>query len=422
MFKFFKKKTPDYIDLDNYDYSAFARDMTEEELLTVNGGKWIGNSDASVAEAEVGDTLKRKDGTVVTITQADIDWAKEQISSPSTTSTTTTTETSSSTSSTPSTSTPQSSVVKRDSTPERESSTVLENIARYKALAGNNQIKPTTVGGKKSSGTAVTGQAVEGKKVEMKVSGSNTESVVEISPHYNSSTFKEKVAGYTAKAVRDAAGKRTRGFPSTTENYPKAQKDGPSQLGDQDPLPLSKANGFDVLTAEYTRSENKMEVTYYNIRNGHGVTGVHSFSFEMTNKVRNELNGLRQDPDIKTIPVNGDPNWYYPREFPNGEWNILKSVPKDGSKDFGTVFIPTNAHQTVPVYGNSPEHPKCENGNLPIATGTQEDTGYGFHYSDYQTTWGCGRGSTQPDITKFAKWSDQALSTFYGGSYVNVHD
>ena len=95
MLKLFKKKESVYIDLESYDYSSFARDMTEEELLTVNGGKWIGNSDASVAEGEVGDTLRRKDGTVVTITQADIDWAKEQVGSPST-STTTTTETSSS--------------------------------------------------------------------------------------------------------------------------------------------------------------------------------------------------------------------------------------------------------------------------------------------------------------------------------------
>ncbi len=96
MLKLFKKKEPAYIDLDNYDYSAFARDMTEEELLTVNGGKWIGNSNEAVAEAEVGDTLQRNDGTIVTITEGDIKWAQEQISSPSTTSTTTTTETSSS--------------------------------------------------------------------------------------------------------------------------------------------------------------------------------------------------------------------------------------------------------------------------------------------------------------------------------------
>ena len=96
MLKLFKKKEPAYIDLESYDYSAFARDMTEEELLTVNGGKWIGNSNEAVAEGEVGDTLQRDDGTIVTITEGDIKWAQEQISSPSTTSTTTTTETSSS--------------------------------------------------------------------------------------------------------------------------------------------------------------------------------------------------------------------------------------------------------------------------------------------------------------------------------------
>ncbi len=96
MFKLFKKKTPVYIDLENYDYSSFARDMTEEELLTVNGGKEIANTNEAVANAKPGDTLTRSDNTTVVITEGDIKWAQEQISSPSTTSTTTTTETSSS--------------------------------------------------------------------------------------------------------------------------------------------------------------------------------------------------------------------------------------------------------------------------------------------------------------------------------------
>lgn len=57
MFKLFDKKTPNCIDLEAYDYSAFARDMTEEELLTVNGGKEMADTNEAAAGAEVGDTL-----------------------------------------------------------------------------------------------------------------------------------------------------------------------------------------------------------------------------------------------------------------------------------------------------------------------------------------------------------------------------
>ena len=64
-----KKET---FDLDNCDFPT-CRELTEEELLLVNGGKKIENSNAAVAEAQVGDSLTRNDGTTVTIsTTADI--------------------------------------------------------------------------------------------------------------------------------------------------------------------------------------------------------------------------------------------------------------------------------------------------------------------------------------------------------------
>ena len=65
-------------DLDSCDFPT-CRELTEEELLCVNGGKKIENSNAAVAEAQVGDSLTRNDGTTVTITQGDIDWAKKQV-------------------------------------------------------------------------------------------------------------------------------------------------------------------------------------------------------------------------------------------------------------------------------------------------------------------------------------------------------
>lgn len=60
----------------DYNFSD-CREITGEELYLINGGARIENSNEAVAEAQPGDTLVRNDGTEVTITQGDIDWAKE---------------------------------------------------------------------------------------------------------------------------------------------------------------------------------------------------------------------------------------------------------------------------------------------------------------------------------------------------------
>ena len=76
MFRLFKKK---------YAYPEVkcprnARELTEEEMLLVNGGsERRENSNEGVAGANVGDTIERKDGTVVTLNQGDIDYAKAQL-------------------------------------------------------------------------------------------------------------------------------------------------------------------------------------------------------------------------------------------------------------------------------------------------------------------------------------------------------
>ena len=76
MFRLFKKK---------YAYPEVkcprnAREMTDEEMLLVNGGsERRENSHEGVVNANVGDTIERKDGTVVTLNQGDIDYAKNQL-------------------------------------------------------------------------------------------------------------------------------------------------------------------------------------------------------------------------------------------------------------------------------------------------------------------------------------------------------
>lgn len=89
MKKIQKNKTLDY------DFSDYAEEITGNALFKINGGAEIENSNKGVANAKPGDTLTRNDGTTVTITQGDIDWAKKQVGDSETTtaSSTPTTET-----------------------------------------------------------------------------------------------------------------------------------------------------------------------------------------------------------------------------------------------------------------------------------------------------------------------------------------
>ena len=61
MWKLFKKKKPVYFDLDSYDCSSFAREVTEEELYLINGGGTMSSADqAAMAEAgKNGDAQKQ---------------------------------------------------------------------------------------------------------------------------------------------------------------------------------------------------------------------------------------------------------------------------------------------------------------------------------------------------------------------------
>ena len=70
-----KKKYPK---LEDYDLSDYI-ELTGDILYKINGGAQIENSNEAVANAQVGDSLTRKNGTVVEITQGDIDWAREQV-------------------------------------------------------------------------------------------------------------------------------------------------------------------------------------------------------------------------------------------------------------------------------------------------------------------------------------------------------
>ena len=65
-----------FTNVKNHVLPADCIELTEAELFLVNGGREVENSNAGVANAQVGDTVTRNDNTTVTITQGDIDWAQ----------------------------------------------------------------------------------------------------------------------------------------------------------------------------------------------------------------------------------------------------------------------------------------------------------------------------------------------------------
>ena len=66
-------------DFDTFDFSKLGRELTEDELYIVNGGKQIENSDEAVANAQEGDTLTRNDNTTVPITRGDLVAAQKKL-------------------------------------------------------------------------------------------------------------------------------------------------------------------------------------------------------------------------------------------------------------------------------------------------------------------------------------------------------
>ena len=72
------KKNQKHKTLD-YDFSDYAEEITGNALFKINGGAEVENSHEGVAGAKPGDTITRIDGTVVTLKQADIDYANAQL-------------------------------------------------------------------------------------------------------------------------------------------------------------------------------------------------------------------------------------------------------------------------------------------------------------------------------------------------------
>ena len=68
-----------YKDFGVYDFSDYAEEITGDAVFKINGGGKVENSHEGVAGAKPGDTITRKNGDVIVLKQADIDYANAQL-------------------------------------------------------------------------------------------------------------------------------------------------------------------------------------------------------------------------------------------------------------------------------------------------------------------------------------------------------
>lgn len=128
------------------------------------------------------------------------------------------------------------------------------------------------------------------------------------------------------------------------------------------------------------------------------------YSFQVSCKVRSELNGLRAKDNIfyttdqwghwPSIPSQ-------PRIFPAGHWRILGfrivSETEDPKHYKRPYFFRTDAHQSLWAW-------EVKNGIYVKKMGYKvEDYAYGIHYSESEFTQGCIRMLFRHEIELFAK-------------------
>ena len=164
-----------------------------------------------------------------------------------------------------------------------------------------------------------------------------------------------------------------------------------------------------------------MKVTYERDRNR---LTIDSFVFTATNNVRNEIDPIYvrrlHDPREVKYTINKDRSRgkpYMPRKFPKGVCEITavehRADFKFDAHEFGQVRVRTNATQAVEVWAldnaGGYDHPTGE--FVP-------DYGYLIHYSDFNTTLGCIRASSQETMIKIADLIESGLRE--GKVFMNV--
>ena len=188
-----------------------------------------------------------------------------------------------------------------------------------------------------------------------------------------------------------------------------------------DPVNYVDLWGLDMLRMTYIKGSNKLQIVKFPV-NEYGDVIANEVKrvgeFEVSNNVRNELNGLREEPNALTSPVSGTPEYYYPRDFPTGTWKVY--APRESTNpEIKGLFIPTNAVQEVPVYGKTEEERLQDDDGNFLPTGTQLDSAYGLHACNSSSyTQGCIRLKDINDSKQIVNIINEVLAT--KGGVVNL--
>jgi len=121
--------------------------------------------------------------------------------------------------------------------------------------------------------------------------------------------------------------------------------------------------------------------------------------------VRTIANGRRRVDQV-VYAMTGNPNEkipYMPQLFPAGEHRVFWPQERS-SKYLRPIYIPTNAKQLCRVWALDAA------GNYAMeGAGQVMDHGYGIHYSEIETTWGCIRVDSVNGINIIADYVENAL-------------
>lgn len=175
-----------------------------------------------------------------------------------------------------------------------------------------------------------------------------------------------------------------------------------------DPVNFVDPNGLDDFYAAFDKRAERLTATYVPISDsGVDYPAIRTYSWPATNHIQRSFE--------ETIP---EQRTYIPQPMPNGTWDLLRPSSSSNSL-LGSVYVGTNAHQTVETYSYD------QITDSWISDGSADDWGYGVHGGGYtnsesftplgnnnvnDATFGCIR-MRNGDVEVFSSLVDSALAS-----------
>ena len=222
-----------------FEIPGDARELTDEEMLLVNGGGRVENSDEGVAGAKPGDYIIRDNNEKVVLKQIDIDLAQEKVGDGANTLTNPNGSSGSGGSSGGSSGSSGSSSISATNTGNDCTANTVKDPDHHSAYDQQyinemmENARKNALGGNEIQGNAVAGKKVEEKEIKVNPGAGNmtiTDYIAQQRKMGADTTVSgqtvggEKVEGQVVSGMSagETVDTRNRGFTLTTDNYPEA--------------------------------------------------------------------------------------------------------------------------------------------------------------------------------------------------------